>query len=832
MAPYVAFDHASQRVKLASDEPIDYRQRVEDFGPELDGVIDDAMWGVTEGSVSEDDDPDRFWQEVYERVLAEGDARGYLSMKLASEDRLGSVQQEQSKLDYFGETPKRLAIHDPEASPSTDDYCPGDTVAFLDYSEGDYGVFIHYIYVRSDYRGRGLARELVEYLYDHTTGAVDWGEVFEPAAGALWDEMRQAHPDRGNSGKNRYGTHRASMSSSAALACGAKLASDDETFEDRLGRCYELAGRMVMNDGGTLVHGSIQGAGNPRIGHAWVENDDGTITDPVMGETMPADAYTRFASAIPEHRYSQEEVLLNAGRTQHWGPWEATKYAMLHVADDDTDALWMVALKVPDKVGQAFLDAAAKANPDLELEPLGDLHVTLCVGKVDPNADPNAGLTALKAVVESVDWPVLNGGYSGYGVFVAGEQPVLVALPDIPNLPEWRQRLLTAIGAAGFEPLHNHGYTPHMTLAYSATVPVLPDLPAGVRSVDFEDLVVSYAHRLNTIQAHPVTAARTARVWTSPWGTQYHVPFTRDFTTSDIPILSGYFYEAEDGNLSNVLDGPFDTRAEAQAAVDAEWDGPVTVATGDEVAAARTKGAVLPLTWDAPMPVAATKLPTAVYEDPPPPALPVAYGDEDDSPKENLMDASEAMWTNLVHEADLKPYQRYDDDFIASLGIEAQLAYEAEGYVPDDLTAPPTAPAGGMGDGSMVPPAVPTAPDSATGLPADPNAGAGTGAGQTSVIPNPSTDDATADTGASPDTAQVPRAALRTASGVPEGLEWLAGSGRAAEDDMEALRRTATKVFSPAEQERIINEGMGTQAGNLDRLDISGTHYVEDEMIW
>lgn len=33
------------------------------------------------------------------------------------------------------------------------------------------------------------------------------------------------------------------------------------------------------------------------------------------------------------------------------------------------------------------------------------------------------------------------------------------------------------------------------------------------------------------------------------------------------------------------------------------------------------------------------------------------------------------------------------------------------------------------------------------------------------------------------------------------------------------------KAFSPAEQAQLINEGEGVTASNLDRLDISGTHY-------
>lgn len=39
------------------------------------------------------------------------------------------------------------------------------------------------------------------------------------------------------------------------------------------------------------------------------------------------------------------------------------------------------------------------------------------------------------------------------------------------------------------------------------------------------------------------------------------------------------------------------------------------------------------------------------------------------------------------------------------------------------------------------------------------------------------------------------------------------------------LQATALKAFTPAEQQRIINEGENVRAANLDRLDIAGTHY-------
>lgn len=96
-------------------------------------------------------------------------------------------------------------------------------------------------------------------------------------------------------------------------------------FRARLGRCYELAGRHVMNarDGSSLVHGSIQGAGNPRIGHAWVQLPDGAVYDPVLDQEFPADVHAVVFSARTEQVYDLEGVAVETIRSGHWGPWPA-----------------------------------------------------------------------------------------------------------------------------------------------------------------------------------------------------------------------------------------------------------------------------------------------------------------------------------------------------------------------------------------------------------------------------------------------------------------------------------------------------------------------------
>lgn len=52
-----------------------------------------------------------------------------------------------------------------------------------------------------------------------------------------------------------------------------------------------------------------------------------------------------------------------------------------------------------------------------------------------------------------------------------------------------------------------------------------------------------------------------------------------------------------------------------------------------------------------------------------------------------------------------------------------------------------------------------------------------------------------------------------------------AEQGDIAQAAMAHLAKTSLKAFTPAEQQALINEGQGVTASNLDRLDISGTHY-------
>lgn len=86
-----------------------------------------------------------------------------------------------------GTTKRKPAQKFQEGSGTADE----GTVAFLDYIERPDEIFIAYMNVREDQRRRGLAKKLVDWVYERArqTGKarVNWGQVFYPANQMYWD---------------------------------------------------------------------------------------------------------------------------------------------------------------------------------------------------------------------------------------------------------------------------------------------------------------------------------------------------------------------------------------------------------------------------------------------------------------------------------------------------------------------------------------------------------------------------------------------------------------------------------------------------------------------
>jgi 2'-5' RNA ligase len=109
-------------------------------------------------------------------------------------------------------------------------------------------------------------------------------------------------------------------------------------------------------------------------------------------------------------------------------------------------------------------------------EAASDLHLTLAfLGDAADISDPLPLVRAVESV--AAGQPPLTGEISGLGHFTSGEEPVTYASPDLPDLPAFRQELVEALTAVGHEPSTEHGFSPHITLAYALEDPDVPNLP-------------------------------------------------------------------------------------------------------------------------------------------------------------------------------------------------------------------------------------------------------------------------------------------------------------------------------------------------------------------
>lgn len=100
------------------------------------------------------------------------------------------------------------------------------------------------------------------------------------------------------------------------------------TLEERLGRCYELAGYALslttsVPSESLLVHGSIWGVRAPRrIDHAWLLIDDRSIWEPATGAFYDLAAWKILARPEITRTYTGTEVRTYTTHYGHWGPWE------------------------------------------------------------------------------------------------------------------------------------------------------------------------------------------------------------------------------------------------------------------------------------------------------------------------------------------------------------------------------------------------------------------------------------------------------------------------------------------------------------------------------
>lgn len=168
----------------------------------------------------------------------------------------------------------------------------------------------------------------------------------------------------------------------------------------------------------------------------------------------------------------------------------------------------------PAKDGEVHTSVMIALYPSAEVaqqlaleggEHVDELHVTLAfLGKANEIKERHAELAALVQQFAAAHAP-LTGEVSGLGLFTAGPQPVTYASVDVPGLPHFRQELVNALEAAGFPVSKNHGYTPHMTLAYADR---RDHNPANL-GLEFPSVTIAFGGQRTTFPLTGVESART-----------------------------------------------------------------------------------------------------------------------------------------------------------------------------------------------------------------------------------------------------------------------------------------------------------------------------------
>lgn len=131
-------------------------------------------------------------------------------------------------------------------------------------------------------------------------------------------------------------------------------------------------------------------------------------------------------------------------------------------------------------------------------EQVADLHITLAfLGDAsDLSSDQQKALKETVKTYAALTPRPLSGRISGIGRLtnVPDGQPTPVyASVDIPGLPAWREGLMNALKRAGISINEQHGFTPHITLAYIDADEPMPVISAPELEMTFSQVSIALA---------------------------------------------------------------------------------------------------------------------------------------------------------------------------------------------------------------------------------------------------------------------------------------------------------------------------------------------------
>lgn len=151
----------------------------------------------------------------------------------------------------------------------------------------------------------------------------------------------------------------------------------------------------------------------------------------------------------------------------------------------------MLALLPDIPTAEALAIPGGEAATDLHitLAYLGDSEDTTLLHNPARNADDRDVLLTVVNGIAARFQP-LDGNIGGVGRFAASAssdmKDVCIALVDVPVLSELRARLCSTLEINGFAVAKNHGYTPHITLAYIDPTAEMPVKSVPAYSLKFD----------------------------------------------------------------------------------------------------------------------------------------------------------------------------------------------------------------------------------------------------------------------------------------------------------------------------------------------------------
>lgn len=219
--------------------------------------------------------------------------------------------------------------------------------------------------------------------------------------------------------------------------------------------------------GASYVIGNCEGCAMKNI-----QNMTGNL--PAEGKKVYEAVYKKAKDAGDDDETASKKAwgaCKRAGWHKKGDEWVKKNYAIYENADNGMDSASksMIAFMLPDDLREKI----KTAFPFISDEVYNNLHLTLAFLGETEDMDV---IKTLKSMFEAADYqPVVKGQVQGLARFISGgEQDAFVLTFDSPAMPELHRRLSQAMDWKGVTIPHDHGFIPHITLAYIGKDDELP----------------------------------------------------------------------------------------------------------------------------------------------------------------------------------------------------------------------------------------------------------------------------------------------------------------------------------------------------------------------